>query len=119
MSAVQTRGPNEVILDGTDSDVSAEQVETSEQPILRVTIRPVPAELKELFLQIQEKTLVYDGPLAGEEIRAVLDYKSAWLDPNGSLERLVLTGPLPKSRSDRHARRPGSSPSQTASPELP
>lgn len=119
MSAVHTRGSSKVLIDGTDPHVSAEQIEDGEPSMLRVTIRPVPKTLKALFLEIQEKTLLYSGPIEGKDVRAVpLNYKSAWLAPDGDLERLVLTGPLPETPSDRQHPPAVSDHVQTPSPAL-
>jgi hypothetical protein len=99
--------------------VSAEQIEIEEQSMLRVTIRPIPKTLKDLFLEIQEKTLLYSGPVDGEQVQALpLTYKSAWLQPNGELERLVLTGPLPENPNGRQAPSTVSKPAQTPSAVL-
>lgn len=119
MSAVHTRGPSKVLIDGTDPHVSAEQIEDGEPSILRVTIRPVPKTIKDLFLEIQEKTLLYSGPIDGTDVRAVpLNYKSAWLAPDGDLERLVLTGPFPETPSDRQRPPAVADHAQTPSPAL-
>lgn len=107
MRAVQTDEQNRLVIDGSHPTVSPETETAESRREIRVTLTPVPPELKAFFFGDRTETVVYTGSLGEDTHREIeVEYQSAHLDPEGQLSVLVLSGALPTETTDRTPNHP-------------